>query len=385
MKRFITAALITVLAAQTAAFAQSDNDALSADTAGASHSTASISQNRYSGDWVTVSDWAVEYVNAYRDTGLMPLYLYNYEVTDYTVDITREQFCELMEPILNRKGYLVKNEYTASFDDCDNISVVILADIGIISGTSDTTFEPDKNITREEAAVILARLLDYTDTYHYEKTDSFYHYKDEPDFSDWAKEAIYAVYNAKIMNGIGSNRFSPMGAYTIEQAIKVSYDLNNLIDDISAEASMVTDLPNEWLTDGYYALTDKDTIYISASTDKKDCVLTLNAADYGSMDSYTYSGIPYLAANKADDTAEVYNLKTAKLLFTIPHKVEKLAFDYIIVSTKNDAGKERYGVYDYNGNEVEKPELTMQELREKDYMGSSGGSSGSGSAASITE
>ena len=364
MKKITIAALIIAAAiSQTAALA----DGGSGSTGG------SISTDMYPGDWITISDWALEYVNAYRDTGLMPIYLQNYEITDYTADITRVQFCELMEPILNAKGYLNKDSYTASFTDCDNYAAAVLADIGIITGTSDTTFEPDRTITREEAAVILARLLDYTDTYRYEITDSIYHYRDERDFSDWAKKSIYAVYNAKIMNGTGDNYFSPRDTYTIEQAVKVAYDLNNLIDAVPAETPSVTELPEQWLCDGYYALTDGDKIYISTSTDKKDSVLTLNASEYDGTDGYKRGEIPYFAANKKGGTAEVYNLKTAKLLFSVPYAVEKLAFDYIITSAANTEGKTSYGVYDYDGNEIEKPALTMQQLREGGYMGASGG------------
>ena len=83
MKKITIAALIMAAAmSHSAVLAEGGNGS----TGG------SISTDKYPGDWVTVSDWAVDYVNAYRDTGLMPLYLHNYEVTDYTADITREQF-----------------------------------------------------------------------------------------------------------------------------------------------------------------------------------------------------------------------------------------------------------------------------------------------------
>ena len=178
------------------------------------------------------------------------------------------------------------------------------------------------------------------------------------------------------MNGTGDNYFSPKDTYTIEQAVKVAYDLNNLIDAVPSGTPSVTELPEQWLCDGYYALTDDDKIYISASTDKKDSVLTLNASEYDGTDGYKRGEIPYFAANRKDGTAEVYNLKTASLLFTVPYSVEKLAFDYIIVRAENEEGKTRYGVYDYDGNELEKPNLTMQQLREGGYTGAAGGGSG---------
>ena len=81
MKRITIAALVIAAAiSQTVVYA----DGGSGSTGG------SISTDMYPGGWITVSDWALEYVNAYRDTGLMPLYLKNYELTDYTADITRE-------------------------------------------------------------------------------------------------------------------------------------------------------------------------------------------------------------------------------------------------------------------------------------------------------
>lgn len=89
-----------------------------------------------------------------------------------------------------------------------------LAAAGIITGVTDTEFMPDGGITREQAAAVLARTARFMDT---APASTAVYIRDE--VSDWARESVYMMYNAGIMNGIGGGDFDAYGGYTKEQSI----------------------------------------------------------------------------------------------------------------------------------------------------------------------
>ena len=92
--------------------------------------------------------------------------------------------------------------------------------LGIIKGTSDTTFSPYKTITREEAATILDRL----DTFLNEKQNGETAapdelYADDAALSDWARESVYRMREEKILIGKDGGNFAPRDNFTLEQSI----------------------------------------------------------------------------------------------------------------------------------------------------------------------
>lgn len=86
-----------------------------------------------------------------------------------------------------------------------------LATQGIISGRSDTIFDPQGNITRAEFAKILA----------YASNDDLTKYQGASPFSDtishWSKTNINWAYKNKIVSGIGNGKFAPDERITREQ------------------------------------------------------------------------------------------------------------------------------------------------------------------------
>ena len=166
------------------------------------------------------SSWATEPIRRalseewipYRDEPTNILY------SDFWEDATREEFCILAY------GYLVKigkinpdTVYENPFTDESDHSVAALSTLGIIKGTSDTTFSPYKTITREEAATVLQRILGYLGADA--QKDSDLTFSDDADISDWAKEAVYALNGEGILLGTAENNFSPKSNFTKEQAV----------------------------------------------------------------------------------------------------------------------------------------------------------------------
>ena len=89
---------------------------------------------------------------------------------------------------------------------------------GIIKGVSEKEFGIGKEITREDMAVIIARLKNYAGT---EVQGTF---ADEAGIADYAKDAVYSLYNAGKIAGVGNNMFGPKQIVNRAQAAKIIYD-----------------------------------------------------------------------------------------------------------------------------------------------------------------
>lgn len=104
-----------------------------------------------------------------------------------------------------------------------------LSDLGVISGYTDGTFQPQKEITRGEATALIARSLGYND---------FYKAKKLP-FSDvkegyWAEKFISYCYELKLINGVGDNIFAPADKVTYAQMIKMLVCASGLEKQVSS-------------------------------------------------------------------------------------------------------------------------------------------------------
>lgn len=86
-------------------------------------------------------------------------------------------------------------------------------------GDGNVYFRPNRNLTRQEFAVTIARLLEL-DTSHTGELD----FADDSDIAGWARGAVYAVSQAGIMQGSGSNGqlyFSPRAEMTRAEVMTV--------------------------------------------------------------------------------------------------------------------------------------------------------------------
>ncbi|MCL2574441.1 MAG: S-layer homology domain-containing protein [Defluviitaleaceae bacterium] len=88
--------------------------------------------------------------------------------------------------------------------------------LGIVQGVGDGNFNPGGTLTREQAAVMLARLADVLGHTLPHANAAF---ADNSAISPWAIYAVGQMQAAEIMGGIGDNMFAPAGLYTREQSI----------------------------------------------------------------------------------------------------------------------------------------------------------------------
>ena len=109
---------------------------------------------------------------------------------------TRAQFAKILAEAL---GYDETAYTTTAFPDVANdhwamAAIAFCADQEIILGYETGNFEPNKTITRQEAALMLQRAFDLVGT---ESTQ----YPDDASIAGWAEDGVYAVKHAGLMKG----------------------------------------------------------------------------------------------------------------------------------------------------------------------------------------
>ncbi len=91
---------------------------------------------------------------------------------------------------------------------------------GLAQGTGNGMFSPEVPITREQLAVLLYRFADiqYDNVPEASSEELF---NDDDSISSWAKEAVYALRDSEIINGMGDNNYNPRDNATRAQVCTV--------------------------------------------------------------------------------------------------------------------------------------------------------------------
>ena len=180
------------------------------------------------------SNWAKEEISR---AGALDLISHYVDTSDARGAINRKDYCRMAMQYLTAEqdqSYfwdLVAQtmaehgeygEIPNAFIDCDDAfdptscRVTLASVVGLVKGVGNGKFAPAKEITREEAAVMLTRA--YT-VIGGELPAASLSYADAASVSDWAEESVAAVTALGVMQGVGDNRFDPAGTYTAEQCI----------------------------------------------------------------------------------------------------------------------------------------------------------------------
>lgn len=108
-------------------------------------------------------------------------------------------------------------------------SVSWAASEGIVSGVGDGKFEPNRNITRQEMAVIMAGYLAWKGIDTTPGTEaSAYNIADLDDIAPWALKSVCFCYEKKLLTGRGTS-FAPLANATRAEACVVLCGLNDFL------------------------------------------------------------------------------------------------------------------------------------------------------------
>lgn len=174
--------------------------------------------------WSNASDWAKGELSAADSAGIIPDILEN---KDFTQNITRAEFAAVAVKIYEQATGKNAAEAENPFKDTEDRDVLKAYNIGITTGTAEDMFEPDKSITRQEAAAMLLRAyksvkiegwtLDNDSEF---KLDFTYpeKFKDDDMIDGWAKEPVYYMASEGYIKGTDKG-FEPLSVCAREEAV----------------------------------------------------------------------------------------------------------------------------------------------------------------------
>ncbi len=174
-------------------------------------------------------DWAAEAVYGLTSKGIVngDADIYGNSYFFPGDNVTRAEFAKMVVEVYKAKNpeaitYDAAPDFTDVSADCWYADYVQEAyEYALIKGTSETVFEPDKYITREEMAAMLCRAMRNETDYN----GSIIGFADSDSISDWADDYVAAVKAAGIMQGDQNNCFNPLIFATRAEAAEVIYRL----------------------------------------------------------------------------------------------------------------------------------------------------------------
>ncbi len=81
----------------------------------------------------------------------------------------------------------------------------------ILSGVSESSFEPERAVTRQEMAAMMHRFMKYLELEPEKGGEEFV---DANEISSWARESVMSLKETGILNGKPGNRFDPNASST---------------------------------------------------------------------------------------------------------------------------------------------------------------------------
>lgn len=137
--------------------------------------------------------------------------------------MSRAQYATILCRML---GLTVDKVTESSFEDVDPNEwygpyIEALFKKGVIKGTSETTFSPMANVTREESVVLLARAWSISRTTRIKPA-----FKDELSISNWAINDVRSMQEANFIKGDDKGNFNPQNSVTLGEMCQMSYNKN---------------------------------------------------------------------------------------------------------------------------------------------------------------
>ncbi len=102
---------------------------------------------------------------------------------------------------------------------------------GVFNGTSNTTMAPNAPITREQAAVVLCRAFGVVAS----KREAYLGFGDGAAVSGYARDAVSALKEAKIINGYEDGTFRPANSITRAEVAQLLFKMFDCIADTPEE------------------------------------------------------------------------------------------------------------------------------------------------------
>lgn len=140
---------------------------------------------------------------------------------DCTQPITRSEFAGVALALWEYRNnypdiWRWEGDSPSPFDDTNDDYVRQAHSYGLVNGVSETLFDPDGLLNREQAATMLARAIkDETAELPSGNTA----FADDAQIGSWAKGAVILMAEKGVVGGVGDNRFAPQQTLSIQEAL----------------------------------------------------------------------------------------------------------------------------------------------------------------------
>lgn len=185
----------------------------------------SADANKYFDDLGSVA-WAVESINTLAEAGIVTGT--GDRQFSPEVNVTRAEFVTMLMRAYG--GDITPAELTFSDVNAGEWYYEPIAKavaLGSATGYDNGSFGINDNISREDMMVMAYRTMKALNI-AVPKSKDYENFSDQGAISDYAEEAIEAMYCAGIINGVGSNQLNPKGNADRAQSAKILYGLTNM-------------------------------------------------------------------------------------------------------------------------------------------------------------
>lgn len=180
------------------------------------------------------SSWAQNEIALAKEAGLDCFEGFD---KSFTAPVTREEICSLVAQTIELSDITTDDIDENPFSDTDSESILTVYGLGIISGTGEGTFLPDREVTRQEAAKIFSNAINIITTYQNRYKSSLYTtFADADAIAAWAREYVSHTADLGLFKGDESGNFNPLGSVTLEQSVALCMRTLKMTDIRNAPA-----------------------------------------------------------------------------------------------------------------------------------------------------
>ena len=169
------------------------------------------------------STWAVAELESLYDLELLPPMLWS----DYQNNVTRAEFAGLLINLHEAmKGVAIPYPDSTNFTDIGNnvyqIEIRKAYALGLVAGVSETRYNPEGEITRQEAAKMIVTFICKVEIMPEPTYGSIPYYRDAHKVAPWAVPYVAFAHDKDIMQGSGGY-FNPESNLQREQILAMVY------------------------------------------------------------------------------------------------------------------------------------------------------------------
>ena len=159
------------------------------------------------------NSWAKDTITSWMERGLVEGYADGSFKPNQT--ITRAEVAALINRAFDYSGGTTVSFADVKASDWYYKDVIAASAAGYMSGYPDGTFKPKAQVSRQELAVITAKLLKLS------ASESYVNYEDTKNSPEWSKGGIGAVIDGKVMGGYPDQTFQPTKSATRAEVVVI--------------------------------------------------------------------------------------------------------------------------------------------------------------------